>query len=165
MAAPRPKTYRYRITFTAPLPFVFRWCTDYRATDARLERASFRRKVLERTRQRVVYEDLEETSDGWAWRRHVVTLHPPNRWHSDSVGNRRTIQLDYTLRERPHGRTEMIFAARRWPALLGGPNPSSREFGRDMESSWQRFRQHLEAEYRRSTRPARGRSGGRRLRR
>lgn len=152
MARGSPKTYRFRVTFNAPLPFVFRWCTDYQPSDPRLEGESFRRRVLKRTARTVVYEDLEEASGGWAWRRHVVSLRPPNRWHSDSVGNYRDFVLDYELRELRGGGTELRFVGRRRPAVLGGPNPSSREFGRSMDATWKRFRRQLESDYRRSAR-------------
>jgi hypothetical protein len=161
MVAHRVTTYRYRIAFNAPLPFVFRWCTDYQPSDALLEHESFRRKILERGRRRVVYEDLEEVAGGWSWRRHVVALDPPNHWHSESIGNYRDIELDYVLRELPGGRTEMRFLGRRRPAVLGGANPTVREFGRSMDVSWRLFRKQLERDYLRSRRRPRKPRGGR----
>jgi hypothetical protein len=161
MVVHRTTTYRYRIAFNAPLPFVFRWCTDYQPSDARLEHESFRRKILERSRRKVVYEDIEEIAGGWSWRRHVVTLGPPNRWHSESIGNYRDIELDYVLRELPGGRTEMKFLGRRRPVLLGGANPTAQEFGKSMEASWHLFRKHLERDYRRSLRGPRKPRGSR----
>jgi hypothetical protein len=160
MVAHRVTTYRYRIAFNAPLPFVFRWCTDYQPSDARLEHESFHRRILERGRRRVVYEDLEEVAGGWSWRRHVVTLDPPNHWHSKSVGNYRDIELDYALRELPGGRTELRFLGHRRPAVLGGANPTVREFGRSMDASWRLFRKELERDYLRSRpRPRKPRGG------
>lgn len=151
--APRPRTsYRFRTTFNAPVGFVFRWCTDYQPTDPRLEGETYRRKVLERTRRKVVYEDLEELPGGWSWARHVVTLEPPDHWRSDSVGNRRDFLLDYRLRALPGGRTELRFLGRRTPTPLGGTNPSRRAFAASMASTWKRFRRQLESEYRRSRR-------------
>ncbi len=145
---PRTTTYRFRTTFSAPLPFVFRWCTDYDPADPRLEGESYRRKILERTRRRVVYEDLEETSSGWVWARHVVTLRPPAHWHSDSVGNRRLFRLEYDLRTLEDGRTELLFVGTRTPVLTGAKNPSARDFDRSMKHGWDRFRKQLEREYR-----------------
>lgn len=150
----RSATYRFRTTFSAPLPFVFRWCTDYGATDPSLEGESYRRKVLERTRRRIVYEDLEETPSGWAWARHVVTLRPPGHWHSDSIGNRRTYRLDYDLRTLRDGRTELRFVGRRTTVPGGSKNPSARAFDLSMKRSWIRFRKELERDYRAASRPA-----------
>jgi hypothetical protein len=165
MVARRFKTYRYRIAFSAPLPFVFRWCTDYQPSDARLGHESYERKILERSRRRVVYEDVEETPGGWSWRRHVVTLSPPDRWRSESVGNYRDFRLEYELRELPNGKTELRFRGRRCPALLASRNPTSREFGKTMDVTWKFFRRALERDYQRSVRggrkPRRARSGPR----
>jgi hypothetical protein len=155
MVARRSRTYRFRAVFHAPLPFVFRWCTDYRTDDARLEHESFERRILQRTSRRVIYEDLERTRNGWSWRRHVVTLRPPDRWWSDSVGNYRDFHLEYELRELPGGRTEMRFRGRRVPAVLASPNPPVREFVRSMENSWRHFGVELERDYRRSRRTRR----------
>jgi len=149
--APRARTsYRFRVTFNAPLSFVFRWCTDYRAVDPSLEGEKYQRRVLERTRRKVVYEDLEELPGGWSWARHVVTLDPPDHWRSASVGNRRDFLLDYWLRRLPGGRTEMRFLGRRRATPLGGTNPSQRAFAASMASTWRRFGRELEREYRRS---------------
>ena len=158
MVARRSRTYRFRTTFRAPLPFVFRWCTDYRPDDGRLEHETFERRVLSRTPRQVVYEDLDRMPNGWSWRRHVVTLRPPNRWWSDSVGNYRDFRLEYELRELPGDRTEMRFVGRRAPAILGSPNPPVREFVRSMETSWRHFGKQLERDYRRTLR-GRRRSG------
>lgn len=152
MAAHRSRTYRFRTEFNAPLPFVYRWCTDYQPTDARLEHETFQRKILHRSRRKVVYEDLGETPAGWWWRRHVVTLQPPNRWYSESVGNYRDFRLEYELRELPGGRTEFRFRGRRVPSVLASPNPSPRAYGREMAATWRHFGRQLEREYRRSLR-------------
>lgn len=142
------KSYRYRITFRAPRPFVFRWCTDYSPTDPRLEGESYERRVLERSKGRVIYEDLEETSHGWSWARHVVTLRPPYHWHSDSVGNYRRYRLNYDLKDLGNGRTELEFEGRRSLSLLPGRHPTTRAFDASMERTWRRFRRELEREYR-----------------
>ena len=152
MTAARSQIYRYRTTFDAPVPFVFRWCTDYQPSDPKLEGEAYQRRVLERTSRRVVYEDLEKLPNGWFWTRHVVTLEPPDHWRSISVGNYRNFVLDYRLRKTPGGGTELRFTGRRQPAILATKNPSVRAFGRSMESSWKRFRQQLEREFHASRR-------------
>ena len=160
MADRRTKTYRYGITFDAPLRYVFGWCTDYQPDDAAREGETYQRKVLERTKRRVVYEDLEESPQGWFWARHIVTLTPPTHWHSSSIGSHREYELDYTLRTLSNGRTELKFVGRRRPTGVASRNPTTAEFDRSMDASWQQFRTQLEAEYRGSTksgRPARAR--------
>src|SRR3990172_3354806 len=99
--------YHIRVAFRVPLDFAFAWCTDFSPQDAGLEGESYRRKIVERTPRRVVFEDLEESDAGWEWSRDVVTLLPPNRWHMDGIGNHRDVTADYVLSPLPNGRTRL----------------------------------------------------------
>src|SRR5438309_936549 len=47
-AWPGPE-YRIRVSFRAPIDFVFAWCTDYTPGDAALEKETYQRKIIERT--------------------------------------------------------------------------------------------------------------------
>lgn len=146
---PRP-TYYVRAEFRAPLDFVYRWCTDYRADDAKYESEAYQRRILQRSPHRVVYEDLEDTKQGWFWSRHVVRLMPPNRWHSDSVGSHREVSLDYRLSRLPGGRTQLLLKAHRRPYGVGGKNPPKSRWERSVGQSWVRFGRALERDFRRS---------------
>ena len=154
---PRSPSQRYelRVRFDAPLPFVYRWCTDYRADDPERENENYQRRILTRSKREVVFEDLATESGGWRWSRHTVSLTPPDRWHSDSIGNYREYSLDYTLRPLSGRRTELLLTARRRPALLGGPNPSAARFRLDAGRGWKQLRRSLERDYLRSRRRAR----------
>jgi hypothetical protein len=149
-SARRPRTYEIRTRFRAPLRFVYRWCTDYTPGDAQLEHESYERRVLSKTRGRVVYEDLDRLADGWAWRRTTVTLRPPSGWHADSVGNRRTFRLDYRLRELRTGGTELWLRGIRRPTEIGAPNPPPAEMERELRRMWRDFGRALERDYRAS---------------
>ncbi len=140
-------SYEVRATFKAPLEFVYRWCTDYTPQDARLEGEKYTRRILRRTPREVIYEDLEETKQGWFWSRHVVRLLPPNRWHSDSVGSHRAYALDYRLTELPGNRTQLILKARRRPYGVGGKNPPKSEWEHSVAKSWKTFGRFLERDY------------------
>ncbi|HYA54671.1 MAG TPA: hypothetical protein VEG42_03605 [Thermoplasmata archaeon] len=150
--APKTQVYEIRSTFRAPLRFVFHWCTDYTPEDSRLEKEHYARRILERTARRVVYEDLEETPNGWAWSRHTVTLRPPDRWHSDSVGNYREWSLDYSLRGLSDERTELTLRAVRRPVGLGSKNPPKLAQERAMRQGWKNFGKTLESDYRSTVR-------------
>src|SRR5436309_640182 len=121
---PRRELYRIRVSFGVPLAFAFAWCTDYTPEDASLEGDSYQRKIVERTPRQVIFEDLEESDDGWNWSRDVVTLRPPNRWHMDGVGNRRDVTADYVLSPLPDGRTRFDL---RWSRRA---SPGTRSRGR-----------------------------------
>jgi len=153
---PRP-TYTVTAEFRAPLEFVYRWCTDYTPEDASYESEAYRRRILERSSRRVVYEDLEETKEGWLWARHVVRLMPPARWHSDSVGSHREISLDYRLTRLPGGRTRLTLTAHRSPSGVGRKNPAKTAWERSVAQTWKRFGRFLERDFRRAggAKPAR----------
>ncbi len=149
-------TYRFRVAFRAPLPFVFRWCTDYSTEDPTIEGEDYQRRVLERTRRRVVFEDLSNTPTGWSWSRNVVSLHPPTRWQARMEGNHRIWSAEYALRDVGDGTTELRFLGKRTPTALGPPNPPVRQFRREILGGWARFARQLERDYRKT------RHGGRR---
>lgn len=144
--------YRIRVTFRVPLKFAFVWCTDYTPQDAALEGESYERKVIERTLRRVVFEDLEESKDGWLWSRDVVTLRPPNRWHMDGVGNRRDVTADYLLSSLPDGRTQLELRWRRHPTVPEAKKLTKAEREADTLRAWKRFGAAMERDYRRSRR-------------
>lgn len=143
-------TYRVTAEFSAPRAYVFRWCTDYRADDAKLEGEHFERRILKRSPTEVVYEDLERQKGGWFWSRHVVRLDPPNGWHSDTVGSHRQYSLDYRLSDLPSGGTRLVLTARRRPYGVGGPNPAKAEWERSVTETWKQFSRALEKDYQRS---------------
>jgi len=143
-------SYEVRAEFRAPLEFVYRWCTDYTPDDARYEAEAYRRRILHRSARTVVYEDLDETRQGWSWSRHVVRLQPPDRWHSDSVGSHREIALDYRLFRLPGGRTRLILTGRRRPCGVGGKKPSKADWERSVSLAGRRFGRALERDFRTS---------------
>ena len=121
--------YEVRATFQAPLEFVYRWCTDYTPTDARISGEGFDRRVVRRTRNAVVLEDLYDTGQGWIWLRRVVRLFPPARWRADSVGSDRAISVEYRLTEVSGNRTQLTIRARRRPYGIGTKNPGKVDVG------------------------------------
>lgn len=146
---PAPE-YRSRTEFRAPVPFVFRWCTDYRPGDDRLAGETYERRVISRTARRVVYEDLWWGHDGWRWRRNEVSLHPPNRWHARSIGNIRDADLDYRLTALPGERTRLDLRMRRRPGVRQPRQPAKRELEAELRRLWENYRRALESDYRKA---------------
>lgn len=148
----RPKRvgpeYRIRVSFRVPLDFAFAWCTDYTPEDAKLEGESYERKIVERTSGRVVFEDLEETKDGWIWSRDAVTLHPPNRWHMDGLGSRSDVTADYVLSSLPDGRTQLDLRWRRRPRMPVAKKVTKAEREESTTRAWNRFGAAMERDYR-----------------
>ena len=144
-----PPVYRILVDFNAPLPYVFRWCTDYRSDDAVRARESYDRRILRRTRNEVLFEDLWWERDGWRWRRTQVRLHPPDRWHADSIGNIRDASIDYRLTELPEGRTRLELRMRRRPAVGRPGQPARGPFEKELRQLWSHFRRAMMRDYRR----------------
>lgn len=145
-----PPLYQIRATFRVPLPFAYRWCTDYRPQDSKLAGEHYERRIILRSARRVLFEDLWWESDGWRWRRYDVTLHPPNRWSADSVGNVRDAAIQYRLTALAPEKTALDLTLRRRPGARGGRQPSKAAMEAELRSLWSNFGRELEADYRRS---------------
>ena len=144
--------YEIRRVFDAPLPFAYAWCTDYTPADRKLEGDPGSRQIIRKRGRTVVYEDLNDTPNGWMWSRQTVTLHPPNGWHAVAVGNYRTWNLDYSLRELPNGRTEFTMRGKRRATPLGVRNPPKRVLEHELRVMWNNLGRALEKDYRRQLR-------------
>ncbi|HTW39341.1 MAG TPA: hypothetical protein VMF04_00540 [Thermoplasmata archaeon] len=141
--------YHVRTVIRAPLPFVFAWCTDYAPDDAVREKEEYARKVISRGPNRVIFEDLVDSAKGWNWARHDVTIFPPDRWHSDSVGSHRSVWIDYALTPLGPQRTRLDVRWRREPTALGAPVAKA-VMERSATRGWNNFARALEQDYRRS---------------
>ena len=149
-----PAVYEFRTRFRAPLPYVFAWCTDYTPDDARLEGEEYTRRILRRTRQNVVYEDLYDEPDGWMWSHQEVDLHPPKHWHANAVGSHREWSIDYRLSAQKDGSTELWFRGKRRATGLAGKNPPKARLERELLHMWKNFGRALERDYRAGRPPA-----------
>ena len=142
--------YHVEVTLPVPLPFAFAWCTDFRPDDAEREGESYLRKVVERGARRVVFEDAEETPQGWDWARYEVTLQPPNRWHMHRIGNHVDAVGDYRLTALPGNRTRFELTWRRRPGLFDFHRGSKRERERLTTIAWRRFGRAMGRDYKKS---------------
>ena len=152
-----PPKYEVRSTIRAPLPFVYRWCTDYTPNDPRYSREKYERRILGRSDREVVFEDLYDTKQGWIWIRRRVRLQPPAGWHADSVGSDRALSVEYRLTELSPDRTLLTIRARRRPYGIGVKNPSRSVWEHSVAANWVKFGRALEREYQRG-RPGRSRA-------
>lgn len=145
-----PPRYRIRVEFAAPLPFVFRWCTDYGPEDGALAGETYERRVLRRGHREILFEDLWWEKDGWRWRRTRVTLLPPDRWHADSTGNVRDARIGYRLTELPGRRTRLDLEMRRRPTSLHPKQPSRSVLEAELRELWAHYARALNRDFRRS---------------
>src|SRR5206468_12222347 len=95
-AWPGPE-YRIRVSFRAPIDFVFAWCTDYTPGDAVLAKDTYQREIIDRTLRAVVFEDLMVTNDAGDWSRAVVSMRPPKRLLMTGIRNNCDVVVNFAL--------------------------------------------------------------------
>ena len=145
--------FRIKVAFRVPMDYAFAWCTDYTPDDGRLEGEKYERRIIERSARCVVFEDLEDTKEGWLWNRDVVTLRPPNRWHMDGIASRADVTADYVLTNLPNGRTQLDLRWRRRPRISGLKQPTKAQREASTLVAWKRFGAAMERDYRRGRGP------------
>ncbi|MDA4135024.1 MAG: hypothetical protein OK441_05595 [Thaumarchaeota archaeon] len=100
------ETYQLRRTFNAPIDFVFDWCTDFREDDGKMTGSKTKRRILERTKKRIIwtvnYTESGKPREGLR----VVWLSPPDSWHLDTCGDYREVG-DYKLTALGKGKTRL----------------------------------------------------------
>jgi hypothetical protein len=143
-------TYHVRMTFNAPLLYVYAWCTDFSPVDPQLAGEDYERRILSRTPRKVVYENLARQPKGWVWSRYDVRLVPPRRWYLRSTGNYRRVEAEYELTSLGRERTRLDLEIRRRPGLLEFERMPRRAYERSLTLVWRRFARALNADYLRS---------------
>ena len=151
---PRYRTLRFHKLVRAPLPFVYRWCTDYRDDDDRLtnDLYHYEARVVLREPERVVRIIVVPGRDR---NRHtdveIISLLPPDRWRMTKLSVTDDESASYRLH--PEGpeltRLDMRFRET-WKSTAV---PDRRRYRALFHEVWDRYVQTMEAEYRR--RPAR----------
>ena len=145
-------TYEIKQTFRAPADFAFGWCTDFTERDRKLQGEKGSRKIIRKDSHGVVYEDLTPSPNGWVWSRQTVTLKPPHRWLAVAIGNYRTWNLNYSVRDLPGGRSEFTLRGKRVATPLGGKNPPKAVLEKELHVMWRNLGRALERDYRSSLR-------------
>ena len=144
----RLEVFRVSKIINAPLPFAYRWCTDFREDDYKMTGSTARRRFLERTKSRIIwvvkYKDRGRSMEGVR----AVWLKRPNSWHLDTCGDGREIG-DYTLTGLKNGKTrlDMVF-------MVTYDNPteveSEAELAKGGTRQWSIYGRFLEKEYKKS---------------
>jgi hypothetical protein len=142
--------YHIELEFNAPRDFAFRWCTDYQGDDATRSREKFERRVLSRTRHRIVFEDIGWTPEGWIWRRNDVKLRPPGAWRSETFGSFRTGVVDYSVTPLPDDRCRFSLTFHRRPSEVHPEQPSRQELEHELTRMWTNYGRVLARDYRTS---------------
>jgi len=147
----RPRIIRMSKVISAPLPFVYRWCTDFRDDDYKI--VGFpnypRKKILWKTRDHTIYVTLYTQRKG----KHAVgfvTPKPPREWHLDFVGEVENEVADYKLTKVEPKQTRLDIL---WKEVWKIRNPPSvREEIRQIHANWGKYVAALEKDYAKSVR-------------
>ena len=143
-------TFHVSKLIRAPLRFVYNWCTDYRETDPQLTGSKSKRAILLKTKHRVVYTVSYRNRGKPRSAVDVVTLHPPNWWHLDFVGDDDDETGDYTLTPLGASKTRLDMTFTERYKIRGAPSKAQ-----DTKSThvfWDKLVAGLEKDYSRRRR-------------
>ncbi|HXW37819.1 MAG TPA: hypothetical protein VEJ36_07965 [Nitrososphaerales archaeon] len=144
-------TVRVSIIVSAPLRYVYDWCTDYRADDWRLAREgrvkpAFR--VLRISPHRVIRVRLTPTGeDDPKIAVDVVRLNPPADWHTDQIDERDRMAIDYHLVKLGARKTRLeLYVTERW--ITREYQLTQMELREQVSDTWKHFSDAIEERYR-----------------
>jgi len=130
----------------APLRFVFNWCTDFREDDNRITGSKNKRRILQKARRRVVYVTTyfpkpNKPKIGV----NLVTLHPPNSWHLEFVGEEDYEDGEYRLTRLGSRKTRLDMRFKERYKVRNAP--SAAEDKKGTEELWDKYVAALERDY------------------
>jgi hypothetical protein len=140
------QTIKVTKTINAPLRYVFNWCTDFREDDPALTNSNGTRKILEKTKKRVVYAQLDPQEDGTQKIGvDYVTLKPPNSWHLEYFGEDDNELGEYKLTSLGKSKTKLTMIFKESWKLE--KVPTIEEQVASTSRSWDQFVAALEQDY------------------
>ena len=140
------QTIKVSKTINAPLRFVFNWCTDFREDDTLLTGSKGTRKILEKTKKRVVYAQLDPQEDG-SQKVGVdyVLLKRPTSWHLEYFGEDDNEIGDYKLTSLGKNKTKLTMTFKESWKLE--KVPTIEEQVESTSRTWDQYVAALESEY------------------
>jgi hypothetical protein len=131
----------------APLPFVYKWCTDFREDDNKITGSKNRRKILQQTLKRVVYVTTYFPKTGEPKIGvNLVTLRPPNSWHLEFIGEEDDEEGDYRLTRLAAKKTRLDMRFSEKYKVRHAPTQA--EDMKHTEEIWDKYAARLEKDYR-----------------
>ncbi len=136
--------YQFSRIFNAPLRFVYNWCTDYSEVDPKITGAKLRRIVIQKTKSMAVYINKPKNAEP-GMTINIVTLHPPDRWHMNLIGEERDGTGEYHLtRLGPRSTKLNVSLKMKWKTPRA---PTKTEFHERLNSMWAKYAAALERDY------------------
>jgi len=131
----------------APLRFVFDWCTDYRDTDTQITGSKAKRKILMKSKHRVIYVTSYRNRGKQRNAVDIVTLFPPKGWHLDFVGDEDDESGDYVLASLGSRKTRLDMTFQEHYKIRNAPSKAADE--KHTHEVWDKYVAALEKDYRR----------------
>jgi hypothetical protein len=142
-----PETHSYHLSkvLNAPLKFVYEWCTDYREDDNQITGSRTQRKVLQKTKRRVIYLSAYERDGEMITGVNIVTLQPPKGWSLEYLGEEEDATGKYTLTRLGPSKTrlDMIFTDK----YKISDAPTKEEDENHTDQIWDKYIARLETDY------------------
>lgn len=131
----------------APLSFVYEWCTDYREDDNKITGSATQRRILQKTKDRVIYVSTYKSGGKLKYAVNIVSLHPMRSWHLEFVGEEDDELGDYRLVKLGPERTRLDMVFKEKYKIRNAP--SKAEDLRHTNELWGKYVAALERDYRR----------------
>ncbi len=133
------------MTFDAPLTYVYEWCRDFREDDSKYIGERFRRRFVERSRDRIVY--IEHSKPGAPDDKEKVRIvnFQPDSWHLEGFAEAANVTGEYKFRALAGDRTELEMKHEiTWKTKKRVPK---KEMEDDLAREWADFKAALERDY------------------
>jgi len=141
----RSHTIHVSKVINAPLSFVYKWCTDYREDDPKITGSKNQRKILQKTRQRVIYLSIYKRRGKFKYAVNIVTLYPEKAWHLDFLGEEDEETGDYRLTRLGARRTRLDMVFKERYKIRGAPTKAQDTKGTN--EIWDKYVAALQRDY------------------
>jgi len=138
-------SYHITKTINAPLKFVYEWCTDYREDDNQITQSKTQFKILQKTKQRVIYLRTIERAGKTMIGVKMVTLRPSKAWHLDQVGEDEDVIGTYKLTRLGPEKTRLEMAFTEMYKVTDAP--TKEEDRNDTDEMWDMYVAALQKDY------------------
>ncbi len=140
------RTYHLTKVLNAPVQFAYDWCTDFQVDDRKITGSKNKRKILEKTKEWVIYAIRYKSGGKVMNAVNIVTLHPPRAWHLDSRGEEGDTLGEYRLSKLGPRRTKLDMTfIETWKVKN---YPSRADYLKDIHRIWDKYATALARDYR-----------------
>jgi hypothetical protein len=139
------ETYKVSQTFSAPIEYVFDWCTDFREDDGQMIGSKTKKSFIERTDKRIVWAVERKEKGKKVVGIRVVWLDRPNSWTLNTCGDQIEVG-HYVLKKKGKNKTKLDME---FNITFDSKDEveDKKKWLKSSKEEWGTFRQHLEEDY------------------